>query len=77
MGEVAGYVQSQFSEWALTSKPQELGLTEPPHFTTDSDLNKWKRDGSNGMIPKLEKDEEGWAILPSMGNHSLEDCNAS
>jgi len=26
------------------------------------------------MITKLEKDEEGWAILPSMGNHSLEDC---
>ena len=26
------------------------------------------------MIPKLEKDEEGWAILLAMGNHSLEDC---
>jgi len=25
------------------------------------------------MKPKLQQDEEGWAILPAMGNHSLED----
>src|SRR5882724_12713183 len=33
-----------------------------------------KRDSSTGMKPKLEQDEEGWAILPAMGNYSLEDC---
>jgi len=26
------------------------------------------------MIHQLEKDEEGWDIFLSMGNHSLEDC---
>src|SRR5882724_2632761 len=31
-----------------------------------------KRDSSTGMKPK--QDEEGWAILPAMGNYSLEDC---
>ena len=41
---------------------------------TDSDHEQaGEREGSNQMIPKLEKDEEGWAILLSMENHSLED----
>jgi len=33
-----------------------------------------KRDSSTGMKPKLQQDEEGWAILLAMGNYSLEDC---
>src|SRR5467141_592716 len=54
---------------------KNLGLTDPLISATDSDHEQvGKRDGSNGMITKLEKDEEGWAILPSMGNHSLKDC---
>jgi len=32
-----------------------------------------ERDSSTGMKPKLQQDEEGWAILPAMGNYSLED----
>jgi len=32
-----------------------------------------KRDSSTGMKPKLQQDEEGWAILLAMGNYSLED----
>src|SRR5467141_2385252 len=54
---------------------KNLGLTDPLISATDSGHEQaGKRDGSNGMITKLEKYEEGWAILPSMGNHSLEDC---
>ena len=42
---------------------------------TDSDHEQaGKRDGTTWIIPKLKQDEEGWAILPQMGNHSLEDC---
>jgi len=68
------YMQSQFSEWAFTSKPPEP-WTDPFMSATDSEHEQaGERNGSNGMIPKLEKDEEGWAILPAMGNHSLEDC---
>jgi len=26
-----------------------------------------ERDSSTGMKPKLQQDEEGWAILPAMG----------
>jgi len=32
-----------------------------------------ERDSSTGMKPKLQQDEEGWAILPAMGNYTLED----
>ncbi len=34
-------------------------------------------DGSDQIILKLEEDEEGWAILPAMGKHSLEQLNGS
>ena len=68
------YVQSQFHQWALTSKPQ-VPWTDPLMSATDCDGEEaGERDGLTGMKPKLEQDEEGWAILPVMGNHSLEDC---
>ena len=42
---------------------------------TDSDHEQaGERDGTTWIIPKLDQDEDGWAILPQMGNHSLEDC---
>lgn len=42
---------------------------------TDSEHEQaGERDDSNGTIPQLEKDDEGWALLPAMGNRSLEDC---
>jgi len=50
------YVQSQFSEWAFTSKPPKP-WTDPFMSATDSEHEQaGKRNGSNGMIPKLEKD---------------------
>src|SRR5882672_8230554 len=43
---------------------KNLGLTDPLISATDSDHEQaGKRDGSNGMITKLEKDEEGWAVM--------------
>jgi len=33
-----------------------------------------EKDGLNEIISQLEEDEEGWAMLPAMGNHSLDDC---
>ena len=62
------YVQSQFSEWAFTSKPQEP-WTDPLMSVPDSEHEQLgEKDGL------LEEDEEGWAILPTMGSHSLEEC---
>src|SRR5882724_4927002 len=64
------YVQSQFSEWAFTSKPPKP-WTDPFMSATDSEHEQvGERNGSNGMIPSLRKmgmdgpSFQRWGITP-------------